>query len=38
MAETLMPLEDAQAIVLENVDKTPLVEIPVWRAAGSPLA
>lgn len=38
MAETLMPLEDAQAIVLDNVSETPLVEIPVWRAAGLPLA
>ena len=38
MAETLMPLEQAQAIVLANVEETPLVEIPVWRAAGLPLA
>lgn len=38
MAETLMPLEDAQAIVLDNVNEMPLVEIPVWRAAGLPLA
>ena len=38
MAETLMPLEDAQAIVLENVDLMPVVDVPVWRAVGLPLA
>ena len=38
MAETLIPLEDAQAIVLSQVHGTDVVEIPVWQAAGLPLA
>lgn len=38
MAETLIPLEDAQTIVLSQVHRTELVEIPVWQAAGLPLA
>ena len=38
MTETLLPLEDAQAIVLDSVSMTPVVEVPVWRAAGLPLA
>ena len=38
MAEKLIPLEDAQAIVLSHVAPTDLVEIPVWQAAGLPLA
>ena len=38
MAETLIPLEDAQAIVLSQVHRTDVVEIPVWQAAGLPLA
>lgn len=38
MAKTLIPLEDAQAIVLSQVRRTELVEIPVWQAAGLPLA
>lgn len=38
MAETLIPLEDAQAIVLSQVHKTEVVEVPVWQAAGLPLA
>lgn len=36
MAKTLIPLEDAQAIVLSQVRRTELVEIPVWQAAGLP--
>lgn len=38
MAEKLIPLEDAQAIVLLHVNRTGVVEIPVWQAAGLPLA
>ena len=38
MAEKLIPLEDAQAIVLSHVNRTGVVEIPVWQAAGLPLA
>lgn len=38
MAEKLIPLEDAQSIVLSHVAPTDLVEIPVWQAAGLPLA
>lgn len=38
MAKTLIPLEDAQTIVLSQVRRTELVEIPVWQAAGLPLA
>lgn len=38
MAEKLIPLEDAQAIVLAQVKPTEIVEIPVWRATGLPLA
>ena len=37
MAEKLIPLEDAQSIVLSHVAPTDLVEIPVWQAAGLPL-
>ena len=32
------PLEDAQSIVLSHVVPTDLIEIPVWQAAGLPLA
>ena len=38
MAEKLIPLEDAQSIVLSHVAPTDLVEIPVWQAACLPLA
>ena len=38
MAEKLIPLEDAQSIVLSHVVPTDLIEIPVWQAAGLPLA
>ncbi|MFR7798160.1 MAG: hypothetical protein ACLU37_08820 [Collinsella sp.] len=38
MAEKLIPLEDAQSIVLSHVAPTDLVESPVWQAAGFPLA
>ena len=38
MAEKLIPLEDAQSIVLSHVAPTDLVEISVWQAAGLPLA
>ena len=38
MAEELMLLEDARAIVLAHVEGTELVDVPVWRAAGLPLA
>ena len=38
MAEKLIPLEDAQAIVLSHVNRTEVVDIPVWQAAGLPLA
>ena len=38
MAEKLIPLDDAQSIVLSHVAPTDLVEIPVWQAAGLPLA
>ena len=38
MAEKLIPLEDAQSIVLAHVNPTELVDIPVWQAAGLPLA
>ena len=38
MAEKLIPLEDAQTIVLLHVNLTGVVEIPVWQAAGLPLA
>ena len=38
MAEKLIPLEDAQVIVLSHVNRTEVVEIPVWQAAGLPLA
>ena len=38
MAEKLIPLEDAQSIVLSHVAPTDLVEIPVWQATGLPLA
>ena len=38
MAEKLIPLEDAQSIVLSHVAPTDLIEIPVWQAAGLPLA
>ena len=38
MAEKLIPVEVAQAIVLSHVNLTGVVEIPVWQAAGLPLA
>ena len=38
MAEKLIPLDDAQSIVLSHVAPTDLVETPVWQAAGLPLA
>lgn len=38
MAEKLIPLEDAQSIVLSHVAPTDLIEIPVWQATGLPLA
>ncbi|MED9894063.1 MAG: molybdopterin molybdenumtransferase MoeA, partial [Collinsella sp.] len=38
MAEKLIPLNDAQSIILSHVAPTDLVEIPVWQAAGLPLA
>lgn len=38
MAETLIPLEDAQKIVLDHVSPMPIVNVPVWEAAGLPLA
>lgn len=38
MAEKLIPLDDAQSIVLSHVAPTDLIEIPVWQAAGFPLA
>ena len=37
MAEKLIPLEDAQSIVLSHVVPTDFIEIPVWQAAGLPL-
>ena len=38
MSEALIPLEDAQKIVLDHVAPTPVSEVPVWQAAGLPLA
>lgn len=38
MAENLMLLEDARAIILGHVSKTRIVSVPVWQAAGLPLA
>ena len=38
MAENLMVLEEAQAIVLEHVHPTPVVEVPLHLAAGLPAA
>ena len=38
MTEKLIPLEDAQSIVLSHVAPTDLVESPVWQATGLPLA
>ena len=38
MAENLMVLEEAQAIVLEHVHPTPVVEVPMHLAAGLPTA
>lgn len=38
MAENLMVLEGAQAIVLEHVHPTPVVEVPMHLAAGLPTA
>ena len=38
MAENLMVLEEAQAIVLEHVHPTPVVEVPLHLAAGLPTA
>lgn len=37
MSEVLIPLEDAQRMVLDNVRETPVVQVPVWQAAGLPL-
>lgn len=38
MAETLIPLEEAQKILLDHIEPTPVCELPVWQAAGLPLA
>lgn len=38
MAEELMILEDARAIIFDHVQPTDAVRVPVWRAAGLPLA
>ena len=38
MAEALLPLERAQEIMLDHVSPTPVVIVPVWEAAGLPLA
>ena len=38
MAENLMVLEEAQAIVMEHVHPTPVVEVPLHLAAGLPTA
>lgn len=38
MAETLIPLEEAQKILLTHIAETPLTTVPVWQAAGLPLA
>lgn len=38
MAENLMVLEEAQAIVMEHVHPTPVVEVPLHLAAGLPAA
>lgn len=38
MAEQLILLEEAQRIILDHVEATEVVEVPVWQAAGLPLA
>lgn len=38
VSEELMLLEDARDIVLKTVKETEVVEVPVWQAAGLPLA
>lgn len=38
MSENLLPLEDAQRILLDHIEPLPLVEVPVWRAVGLPAA
>lgn len=38
MAEELMILEDARAIIFDHVQPTDAVRVPAWRAAGLPLA
>ena len=38
MAESMLPLEDAQKIVLDRVSSMPIVNVPVWEAVGIPLA
>ena len=38
MSEALLPLEKAQGIILDRVSPMPVVSIPVWEAAGLPLA
>lgn len=38
MSENLLPLEEAQRILLDRIVPLPLVEVPVWRAVGLPAA
>lgn len=38
MSEVLIPLDDAQSIVLDHVASTPVRDEAVWRVAGLPLA
>lgn len=38
MPENMLPLEDAQAILLSHIEPTPVIEVPVWRAQGLPVA
>lgn len=38
MQSTMITVEEAQRRILDRVTQTPVAEVPVWRAAGLPLA
>ena len=38
MAENMILVEEARDIVLDHVGQMPRVRVPVWKAAGLPLA
>ncbi|MBE6469993.1 MAG: molybdopterin molybdotransferase MoeA [Coriobacteriaceae bacterium] len=38
MAEKMLPIKEAQEILLDRIDPLPVVEVPLWQAVGLPAA